>query len=186
MAVQVSIRILFQGLALSLLLGLVACDNSQKPPLAVDQAALTLLNGEPYQFSQSPLQLINYWAPWCKPCLDEIPELNHFSTLSSIPLVGINFDVLSQPINNEQLHQQVNKFQIEFDVFDSASSIKLDQQLPRPSGLPATYLINGEGVVVKQLLGVQTLESIQAAIKSVNSETVARNSPAANLGSEVK
>jgi len=38
--------------------------------------------------------LINYWAEWCKPCLEEIPELNTFAEAHSeqVSVLGVNYD----------------------------------------------------------------------------------------------
>ena len=35
--------------------------------------------------------LVNYWAEWCKPCLEEIPELNSIDTASAVVVLGVNF-----------------------------------------------------------------------------------------------
>ncbi len=42
-------------------------------------------------------RLVNIWAEWCKPCWQEIPELNQFYALQGVKdvqLVGYNFDEL--------------------------------------------------------------------------------------------
>src|SRR5690554_7457367 len=36
--------------------------------------------------------LVNYWAEWCKPCLEEIPELNELDKAPDISVLGVNFD----------------------------------------------------------------------------------------------
>src|SRR5690554_8199665 len=36
--------------------------------------------------------LVNYWAEWCKPCLEEIPELNELDKAPDIAVLGVNFD----------------------------------------------------------------------------------------------
>ena len=40
--------------------------------------------------------LVNYWAEWCHPCLEEIPELNILAREYSdeIAVIGVNFDGL--------------------------------------------------------------------------------------------
>ena len=36
---------------------------------------------------------INYWAEWCKPCAEEIPELNKFAAATpSVLVLSVNFD----------------------------------------------------------------------------------------------
>lgn len=36
--------------------------------------------------------LVNYWAEWCKPCLEEIPELNRVNESGEVTVLGVNFD----------------------------------------------------------------------------------------------
>ena len=39
--------------------------------------------------------VINYWAEWCSPCRQEIPELNRLSVLlneTNVRVVGVNYD----------------------------------------------------------------------------------------------
>ena len=38
--------------------------------------------------------IINYWATWCAPCRDEIPELNELAheLSESLLVIGVNFD----------------------------------------------------------------------------------------------
>ena len=44
-------------------------------------------------------RVVNIWAQWCKPCWQEMPELNQFYALqgaNDIKLLGYNFDQLPQ------------------------------------------------------------------------------------------
>ncbi len=36
--------------------------------------------------------VINYWAIWCKPCIQEIPELNALAELPGVAVLGVNYD----------------------------------------------------------------------------------------------
>ena len=35
---------------------------------------------------------MNYWALWCTPCREEIPELNLLDTIEGITVFGVNYD----------------------------------------------------------------------------------------------
>ena len=37
-------------------------------------------------------RLINYWALWCTPCREEIPELNNIDSAADITVLGVNYD----------------------------------------------------------------------------------------------
>lgn len=108
--------------------------------------------------------LINYWAEWCKPCIEEIPELNHFAQTHSqqVALLGVNYDQVQAPL----LQQQIAQLGIEFPVLLNDPAAHFGQQ--RPSVLPTTLLIDPQGNFVKALLGPQNEASLKAAISTDN------------------
>lgn len=142
----------------------LAC--SERTPPSSPALELTLLGGERFVAQSEPVILINYWAKWCKPCLEEMPELNEFSRTQSVPLLALNYDLLTSELPIEAQQEQAAKLAIEFGVLDASSSRALEQrwQLPRPAGLPTTYLLNSNGVLLHTLQGVQTLDSLQEAV----------------------
>jgi len=157
-----------------LLLSLVACSDEDGASESVH-----LLSGEQISLQSESVVLLNYWAEWCKPCAEEIPELNAFARRSGYRVLGIHFDALKQPLTVAEVQQQRDKLQIKFGVLDPASALWLERQwqLPRPQGLPVTYVIKQRQTVDgrdqgrrhqfyidAQLLGPQTLASLQSAI----------------------
>jgi thiol-disulfide isomerase/thioredoxin len=103
--------------------------------------------------------IINYWATWCGPCHEEIPELNAFyKAHSEVVLVGVNFDNSQGVILNED----IKKMTIEFPVLTQDPAKAL--QFQTPSVLPATVIINPQGKVQTILFGPQTQKSVMAAI----------------------
>lgn len=103
---------------------------------------------------------INYWAAWCKPCAEEVPELNKFAaSASNVVVIGVNFD---KPTLTELL-KQANAFRIEYPV--AVSDIQLAFPHALPQGLPATIVINPEGKIVGTLQGPQTQAALAQAMK---------------------
>ena len=104
--------------------------------------------------------VINYWAIWCKPCIEEIPELNAFAAANGerVRVLGVNFD---QPAL-DRLGADAERLGIEFEVLldDPAPLLSL----PRPPGLPATFIINPQGELAHQLHGPQTREQLEALV----------------------
>ncbi|WP_407635201.1 TlpA family protein disulfide reductase, partial [Luminiphilus syltensis] len=50
-------------------------------------------------------RLVNYWAIWCTPCREEIPELNLLDTLPGVSVFAVNFDGVTGAALAEQREQ---------------------------------------------------------------------------------
>ncbi len=108
--------------------------------------------------------LINYWAIWCKPCREEIPELNEFAReyADRASVYAVNFDGVS----GEKLLTQTHELGIEFALLEEDPAYQLGYA--RPMVLPTTVILNGEGVLLERLLGPQTGTSLAQALNQIN------------------
>ena len=111
--------------------------------------------------------LINYWAPWCKPCIHELPALNSIYNTpnSNITVLAVSFD---EPPNSE-LNSYQKKWKLNFPMLSTFPLTKIGAELP--STLPETFILNRQGKLVKTLKGPQTKEQFLAAIGSVSRES---------------
>ena len=103
--------------------------------------------------------VVNYFAQWCAPCLREIPELNEFHHQSpkNVQLFAISYDALSE----EKLLEIKKKYNIEFPVI---SRLDTGFGFDKPQYLPATFIIKPNGELAGQLLGEQTLQTLNEAV----------------------
>lgn len=102
--------------------------------------------------------LVNYWAEWCKPCLEEIPELNELDKAPDITVLGVNFD----DIRGEALQDLGDRMGIGFTMLADDPGPGFGWQLP--VALPATFIVNPEGDLVEARFGPQTEDDIRALI----------------------
>ncbi len=105
--------------------------------------------------------LVNYWATWCVPCLEEIPELNklHAGHLDAgAVVVGINME----GFDSDLLQIFIEDQKILYPVWTAAPS---DQTyfgaLP---GIPTSYLISPKGEVVAKHVGALTAKMVKEFI----------------------
>ncbi len=106
--------------------------------------------------------LVNFWAEWCSPCLEEFPELNQLAQAKSeqgIQVIGISYD----PLSNTDLKQKVEDLNILYPVMATDPVPVLPFGLP-PT-LPTNYLISPQGEVVAKLVGKQSAHSINKVIQ---------------------
>ncbi|TGN42063.1 TlpA family protein disulfide reductase [Marinobacter confluentis] len=102
--------------------------------------------------------LVNYWAEWCKPCLEEIPELNDLDRSGSVVVLGVNFD----DVKGQSLLDLGRRMGIEYGMLGEDPGPALGWQTP--VGLPATFVVDPDGNLKETRFGPQTKEDITALI----------------------
>ena len=146
-------------LLLSLIFSVVlsACQTKEKVQLTDNQGKQYLLPGIKQKYV-----VINFFAPWCKPCYEEIPSLNAFAKKYSndVLVLGVDFDESKA----QDLQDKITSMGIAFPVLANNPSAVLGISDIR--GLPATFVLNQSGKVIKVLYGEQTVKSLAAATVS--------------------
>jgi thiol-disulfide isomerase/thioredoxin len=138
------------ALALLLALALCGCDNGP------EQSARPTGNSDA---STGPWLIVNYWAEWCAPCLEEIPELNAFARKHAgrARVQMVNFDGLQ----GAPLRELAAKLGIETEVLEEDPAARLG--LATPQVLPSTFVIPPDGGPATVLVGAQTVADLERA-----------------------
>ena len=101
------------------------------------------------QWKGKPL-VVNFWAPWCAPCVQEMPELSALAAANGkAQVIGIGID---SPTN---IAEFANKYKISYPLYVAGmSGTDLSREFGNTAGgLPFTVLIGADGQVKKTYLG---------------------------------
>jgi thiol-disulfide isomerase/thioredoxin len=153
-------------------------------PLAAEPVDFTLenLDGKPVSLSdfRGKWVIVNYWATWCPPCLEEIPDLVQLyeDNRDTLVVLGVDFE----EVNIEYLREFVDTHFMTYPVVRS-------EPLPVTPlgpvlGLPTTYIISPEGERIARQEGPVTREAIESylarkreALNSTSAESTGHSLP---------
>jgi peroxiredoxin len=142
------------------------------PGPAADSATLLLRSmtlpdaqGSPYALSAtaSKTVVLNFWATWCPPCVEEMPELatlhQEISARNGL-VVGIGIDSASN------IAQFASKHQFPYPLLvGGAGATELSRQMGNASGaLPFTVIIDARGAIAHQILGRIKLPQLRTRV----------------------
>lgn len=105
--------------------------------------------------------LVNFWATWCPPCLEEIPDLINLHEAykdNKLAVIGIAVDYQ----NPKQVIEFANNMFITYPIV--LGNAKINAQIGQIRGLPTTYLYNPEGKLVASNVGVLTRDAVEKYI----------------------
>lgn len=129
--------------------------NPAKPGDPMPAIRLPNLQGEPKalpgEFQGRPL-LINVWASWCGPCIEEMPELDRYASTQGVTgtqVIGLALD--SPDAIREFLQRVPVTYPILVDTPGPAdASVWLGN---RKGVLPYSVLVGADGRILKQKVG---------------------------------
>lgn len=111
------------------------------------------------------LLILNFWATWCPPCIEELPSLSDFA--SSVKDSGIVVLAVSIDKNEKVYRQFLQRNRVGFETArDPEANIAADYGTFK---WPETYVINSDGKVLEKYISNRnwTDPTLMASIKAM-------------------
>ena len=119
---------------------------------AAQDFTLTTLQGEQVTLSdyKGKTVLLNFWASWCEPCKEEMPDMQRFSEKHpDIAVLAVNLTTMDLGIDD--VKQFVHYFGLTFPILlDEADVVGQQYNILT---IPTSYIIDPEGKVFREVIG---------------------------------
>lgn len=146
----------------------IACNPPEQgvvPGVSVRPApdfTLKTLEGDSLQLSslKGRTVLLNFWATWCTPCLQEMPllaQLHRKWEAHGVTVLGISLD----RGDTEIISHYTERLAIPYPILLSSDAVATAYNVV---ALPATYMIDADGMVTNHITGLANIEELEAVL----------------------
>ncbi|MET0027363.1 MAG: TlpA disulfide reductase family protein [Candidatus Thiodiazotropha sp.] len=125
------------------------------------------LDGKTYRLSdyRGKWVLVNYWATWCPPCREELPELEVFHN-NHKDKDAVVLGVAMERIDPPRLKAFVDEQFLSYPILMTEPAARTE--LGRIPGLPTSFLVNPKGETVARQVGPVTVEDLESFINNTS------------------
>lgn len=109
--------------------------------------------------------LVNFWATWCPPCREEMPDLETLQTEMGdrLKVLSVGGDAAESA---DKLLGYANDQKLSFTVLFDRGTAVLDY---RVIALPTSYLIDQNGIVQAKVQGAMNLDQMRQVVAETES-----------------
>ncbi|HEX4986715.1 MAG TPA: TlpA disulfide reductase family protein [Burkholderiales bacterium] len=141
---------------------------------APDNFTLTDTAGKRHSLSdyRGKWLIVNFWATWCPPCLEEIPDLISVKDARrDVEIIGIAMEFQDA----QQVTQFADGMFVNYPIV--LGDRKVTAAIGRVDGLPTTFVYDPQGRLVERHVGKITRRQIEQLISLRQSALAAQPSP---------
>lgn len=135
---------------------LLSCNRTSHPAQVGERAPSVVIHNGPQTVSlrqyekQGKIVVLNFWANWCPPCLEEFPSLMQLQKdMPNIEVVAVAFDTTEPDYHQYLADNHIAGITTIVDLTDHSSN-SFDTTRP-----PETYIIDSHGIIRRKFIGPQ-------------------------------
>lgn len=159
---------------------LTACDRDPKPRFVGEPAPLFAVQDSTTSVSLQQLRgklvLLNFWATWCPPCVEEMPSL-----VALQKRMGDKLTILAVSVDEDEGEYRRFLARHRIELLTVRDAEQRSNLLYGTTRFPETYVIDPSGVVRRKFVGpvdweradvIEYLEKLHAATATPPASTV--------------
>jgi peroxiredoxin len=107
--------------------------------------------------------LLNFWATWCAPCQVELPKFESWQRKygsDGLQILAVSMDDEAAPAR-----RTARRLHLDFPVL--MGNARLGEEYGGVLGLPVTFLIDRNGVVVAKIKGATDLKKMESLVNQL-------------------
>ena len=121
----------------------------------VDLSVINNITTIPGNLSNESLIIVNLWASWCIPCIEEVDELKKISQDSKFYVIGLLVDDSME--NGEEF---INKYSIDYVNVLLEDDVEFILTKFKWTGIPTSLVLNLDYEIIKTFNGPITYQMI--------------------------
>ncbi|PSQ86256.1 MAG: TlpA family protein disulfide reductase [Bacteroidetes bacterium QS_3_64_15] len=136
-------------------------------PEPVPDLTLETLDGASIDLAKQDgrVLLVNFWATWCAPCREEIPDLKALHSdlkEDGLTVIGVALDRKGR----EVVDPFVDQHEINYPIVVDAEGTAEAEFGPIP-GLPTTILVTPDGQITKRVVGIFPTDEMRPTLQDM-------------------
>lgn len=136
-------------------------------PEPVPDLTLETLDGASIDLAKQDgrVLLVNFWATWCAPCREEIPDLKALHSdleEDGLTVIGVALDRKGREVVDPFVDQHEINYPIVVDAEGTAEA-----ELGPIPGLPTTILVTPDGQITKRVVGIFPTDEMRPILQDM-------------------